>query len=219
MLALVTACSDVGTITYESDDVELSVGASSLEVPSDLAEDGRIAEVSCPMGGMCPSTAALTVTCERSLCNPAPRTITAPVGDVIDFDALVGDLGDTFLVVDEILISEVSYTVQLNTFTVDLGEIEIFWGPEGAVDVDPALGVHRLATIPMQRARMTSSGMAEVDSVGSAMLSDYLVGSSRRIRLFVRTRVDLEPGDPLPEGEIQAVARMTVDVSGPQLIE
>jgi hypothetical protein len=87
------------------------------------------------------------------------------------------------------------------------------------VDVDPAFGVHRLATIPAQRARMTSSGMGAVDATGSASLSDYLVNSSRRIRLFVRTRVDLEPGDPLPEGEIQAIARMKVDVSGPQLIE
>jgi hypothetical protein len=111
------------------------------------------------------------------------------------------------------------YTVELNTLTVDVEAIEIFWGPEGAVDVDPALGVERLATIPAQRARTTSSGEADVDALGSEHLSDYLVDRSRRIRLFARTRVDLEPGGALPEGELSAVAQMTVDVSGPQLLE
>ncbi len=217
-LLLLSSCSDIGTVTYETQDVELSVSSGSLEVPMALADGGRIASLPCPTGGMCPSTAGITVTCERSVCNPAPRTITAPVGDVIDFDALLGDLSAAFVVVDAIEVSELSYTVQLNTLTIDLSEIEIFWGPEGAVDVDPALGVHRLATIPAQQARMTSSGMGEVDAAGSAALSDYLVNSSRRIRLFVRTRVDLEPGDPLPEGEIQAVTRMKVDVSGPQIV-
>jgi hypothetical protein len=185
----------------------------------ELRADGRIAELACSPTGMCPSTEAITVTCEASLCNPAPRTVTSPVGGVIDFDELTGDLSGVFQAVDAIRLSSLMYTVELNTLTVDVEAIEIFWGPEGAVDVDPALGVERLATIPAQRARTTSSGEADVDALGSEHLSDYLVDRSRRIRLFARTRVDLEPGGALPEGELSAVAQMTVDVSGPQLLE
>jgi len=219
LVVALTSCSDLGTVSYETQELEFSVMASSLDVPDALRMDGRIAEVPCRPGGMCPSTETLTVTCERSLCDPAPRTVTAPVGDVIDFDELTGDLSVAFRAVDAIVLKKLSYTVQLNTLSVDLEEVEIFWGPEGAVDVDPALGVERLATIPPQRARTTSSGEADVDPAGSQALSDYLVDSSRRIRLFVRTRVDLVPGGALPEGEMSVIAQMTVDVSGPQLIE
>jgi hypothetical protein len=218
-LTVLSSCSDLTTVSFDTQALEFSVTASSLEVPVALQDGGRVAELACPAGGSCPSSEAMPVTCERSLCDPAPRTVTAPVGDVIDFDELTGDLSGLFREVDAIQLSELTYTVQLNTLSVDLEAIEIYWGPEGAVDIDPALGVERLATIPSQQARITSSGKADVDPSGSQALSDYLVGSSRRIRLFVRTEVDLEPGGELPEGELSVVAQMTVNVSGPMIIE
>ncbi len=217
IVAPLASCGDLTATTFETGEISFSVSAASVEVPMSLQDDGRIAELPCPADGVCPSSELLTLTCERSLCNPAPRTVTSDVAGVIDFDELTGDLSFLFRSVDTIEIIELSYTVQANTLSVDLDGVEIFWGPEGAVDLDPALGVQLLGAMPFQSARTTSSGFAELDYIGTQALSDYLVSASRRIRIFVRTRIDLEPGGPLPEGDARVVAHMKVRVSGPAI--
>ncbi|MBW2460661.1 MAG: hypothetical protein JRH11_03370, partial [Deltaproteobacteria bacterium] len=181
------SCGDLAATTFETGEISFSVSAASVEVPMSLQDDGRIADLPCPADGVCPSSELLTLTCERSLCNPAPRTITSDVAGVIDFDELTGDLSFLFRSVDAIEVVELPYTVQANTLSIDLESVQVFWGPEGAVDLDPALGVQLLGTMPSQSARTTSSGFAELDYIGTQALSDYLVSASRRIRIFVRT--------------------------------
>jgi hypothetical protein len=213
LLAALTSCSDAGSVSVDTGELMFSVSATSLRLPTELRDGDRVASLPCT-AGTCPALDGVTFTCAADVCDPAARTISVPVGEVLDFDALAADFSTLFTVVDAIEVDAIQYVVQLNTLTVSLGELEVHWGPEGAVDIDPAMDVHRLATLPPRAARSTGMGDADIDIAGRDALSDYLVGTSRRIRLFVRTRVDLAPGDPFPEGEANVVVVMRVTARG-----
>jgi len=53
-----------------------------------------------------------------------------------------------------------------------------------------------------------------IDGAGSAALSDYVVGVSRRVRFFARTQVDLAPGGPIPSGGATVTVNLTVRAIG-----
>ena len=40
------------------------------------------------------------------------------------------------------------------------------------------------------------------------------MSSSRRVRFFAQTQVDLAPGDPLPEGSVRASVNATIRAVG-----
>ena len=76
------------------------------------------------------------------------------------------------------------------------------------------MGARLLGTMPALAAMASGAGAVSIDSAGSSALSAHVVGTDPRIKLFVRTGVDLVPGDPFPEGDIDLSVRMTVRVEG-----
>jgi len=202
-------------VNFRSGQLLFGVSSTQLSLPNELrSPEGRILEVPCGPMGMCPMAAEVTIGCEAGVCDPAPRTLSVPVGDVVDFDAYSADLRELFREVDTIEVRQIDYAVTLNTLTVDLDRIELFWGPEGAIDVDPAMGVTPLGSVPVLQARTTPAGQVELDGAGNAAMGEYLVSTSRRVRFFARTQVDLRPGDPFPEGELTVAVVLAVTATG-----
>lgn len=213
---LLAACDDTVVVQLQTGPQRFEVSASALALPAALedASSGTIASVPCGPMGMCPSSASVAITCEAGVCDPAPRTLSGPVGDVVDVDVLASEARSLLRRVDTIEVVEASYQVGANSLTVDLPETEVFWGPEGAADVDPAMGVVRLGVVPPLPAGSVDPGTVALDPVGVAALSDYLVGTSRRVRFFARTRVDLAPGDPFPAGSAAVLMDLRVRITG-----
>lgn len=212
LLALVVGCKSGATASFPIG-VEVSVSADELALPDTLREGDVIASVPCGPMGMCPSSAEAPVTCEADLCDPAPRTLSLLVGEA-DIDELAGDVGEIFDSIDTIQIDDVSYRVNRNSLTVATTELEIFWGPATAVAIDESMGVRRLGTMPALAAGATSEGAVVLDPAGSAAFSSYFEEVSHRFRFFVRTTVDLEPGQPWPAGTLDASVRMAVTLEG-----
>lgn len=219
--AIVAGCDNTASVSFRTGPIPFDVSTSSFGLPAELREDTaagpQIRAVPCGPTGMCPSSTSpdgITVTCEAGTCNPAARTITVPAGDVIDIDELSADLRDLFTEIDRIEVTAADYAVTLNTLSIDLPAAEIWWAPEGAIEADPAMGAHLLGTVPPAPARTTPAGQVAIDAAGSDALSEYLVGVSRRVRFFVRSRVDLEPGQAFPEGSMMATVDVALRASG-----
>lgn len=215
--ALAAGCDGTISVTFSTGPQPFEVSTQALSLPAELeAPDGRIGSVPCGPMGMCPSTEEVVITCEADVCNPAERTVSVPVGNVIDVDDLLSETRDVGLrIVDAYEIVSVVYDVQSNTFTLPVEDIVIYWGPEGANAVDPMLGVRRLGTVPRLEAGTTlNDGQVIVDADGAAELSDYLVDGGSRIRFFAQTTADLDPGDPFPAGGVSLTVNATVRAVG-----
>ncbi len=200
--------------------VELSTGAqtfelnaASLEVPSALRDSGSntIASIDCSGTGICPSSAEVPVACEADVCNPGPITLAVQVGDVVDFNAIINEAGTLIRIVDEIEIRSADYAVSPNGLTFGVPQVEVLWAPETAVSVD---GATLLGTIDPIPAATAVSGEMIIDPGGSLALSDHVLGGSGRVRFFARTRVDLMPGDPFPEGLATATVNLRIRAIG-----
>ena len=211
-LFALTSCQSGATASFPIG-VELAVDASELALPESLRDGAVIASVPCGPSGMCPSTAEVPITCEADVCDPAPRTLTILVGDV-DVDEEAGDARRIVRSFDTIRIDEVTYRIERNTLTVPTSELEIFWGPVTAVGIDESMGVRLLGTLPPLAAGTTGEGEVVLDAAGSAAFSQYFEDVAHRFRFFVRTTVDLEPGQAWPEGEVEAAVRMGVTLEG-----
>ncbi|MEZ4338389.1 MAG: hypothetical protein R3B82_17345 [Sandaracinaceae bacterium] len=216
-LVLLAGCDGTISVVFSTGPQEFEVSTASLALPTELRDDttGTIASVMCGPMGMCPPTAEVTLDCNAGFCDPAPRTISAPVGGVIDVDSLLADAGEVGLsVVDSYSVERVAYDISLNTLTVPTNAIEVYWGPEAATSIDPSLGVHRFGTIPAIAAGETTSGDMVVDGEGVMALSDFLVRGNSRLRFFAQTMVDLDPGDPFPEGSVRMSVNVTIRAVG-----
>lgn len=215
LLPVFVGCDDSVVVQLQTGPQEFEVSTASLGLPMELrGSDGRIASVPCGPMGACPSSASVPVSCEASMCDPAARTISAPLGGVVDFDELLSEARTLLRRVDAIEVLAGTYTIPTNTLTVDLPETEVWWSPEAALDADPAMGAVLLARVPPVRAGDAVGGDIAVDPAGSAALSDYLVNTDRRVRFWARTRVDLNPGDPFPAGNLRVAVNVTVRVVG-----
>lgn len=200
--ALASGCDGTISVTFFTGPQVLSLSSANFVLPSELEDDaGNIANVPCGPTGMCPSNGHIAISCEANVCDPSPTTLSAGVGDVIDLDALLAETRDVGVrSIESYTIEEVRYGVRLNTLAFDVGPIEIYWGPAAATSIDPALGVHRLGTVPVVARGSTPEGTVELDEAGVAALSAYLVETGARVRFFAQTVIDLDPGDPFPEG-------------------
>ncbi len=215
---LLAACDDTVVVQLQTGPQRFELDTTSLALPTALRDESsgvaRIASVSCGPMGMCPTADEVPITCEAGICDPSPRTVSAPLGEVVDIDVLAAEARSLLNRVDTIEVLEARYEIAASTISVDLPEIEIFWGPEGATDVDPSMGVVAIGIVPAIAARTSSPGTVVLDAAGVAALSDYLVGTSRRVRLFARTRIDLAPGDEYPSGSLQASIDLRVRITG-----
>lgn len=209
-------CNGTISVTFSTGPQEFEVSTDSLALPTELAaEDGTVVALPCDMTGICPPAEVVTLSCEQGVCDPAPETLSVPVGGVIDVDLLLSDSSEIGLVrVDRYTVESVAYAIDLNTLTIPVGPIDVYWGPEAATTIDPALGVARFGTIPAIAAGATSAGDVLIDPGGAAALSDFLVGGGGALRWFAQTVVDLDPGDPYPEGAVRLSVNATVRAEG-----
>jgi hypothetical protein len=218
MLVALAGCDDSVLVQLRTGPQPFEVSAASLGLPAALRDDSTgsslIASVACGPMGMCPASEGVPLTCVEAVCDPAQHTLSGPVGSVIDVEVLAAGARDLVRSIEAIEVVEARTQVGSNTLTVELPGTEIFWGPEAASDVDPAMGVVMIGWMPGIPAGWTGRGEIDLDPVGVAALSEYLVGTARRVRLFARTRVDLQPGDPFPEGSAQLTVDLTVQITG-----
>lgn len=215
LLALATGCDGTISVTFATGPQEFEVSVDTLMLPVELQDGSQIASVPCGPMGMCPPSDVVTLSCTADLCDPAPKTLTAPVGGVIDFGALLAEAPEVGLRrVDTYEFVSVSYDVRVNTLTNPTSPIDVYWGPEAATAVDPALGVRHFGTVPSIAVGQTGLGQMTIDAAGVQELSDYLVGGGTRIRFFAQTTVDLDPGDPFPTGSIRVAVNATVRAVG-----
>lgn len=192
--------------------LSFEVTDDDLRLPEELREEGPdgpiVSSVPCGPMGMC--TADAPVSCEAGICDPAPQTIAVPLGDVISLDDEIG-VFRLFSEVDTIEILAVEYEVQRDTLALPVDEVEIHWGPAGAIDVDPAMGVTLLATVPY---RDGAEGEATLDEAGAAAFSAHFESVSRRVRFFLKTQADMHPGGPYPEGTLSVAVRAQMQIHG-----
>ncbi len=212
LAATVVGCNNTVVVQLMSGPQTFELSAAAIDVPAELRDGANLMSLPCPTGE-CPSTAELPLSCAGGVCDPDPVTLSAPVGDVIDFDVLLREASTLLRFVDAIEIARVQYSASPNSLTVDVPDIEIYWGPEGAAGID-APGVSRLGTIPALPAGTARDGDMIIDGAGSAALSDHVVGVSRRVRFFARTAVDLRPGGPVPGGGATVTVNLTVRAIG-----
>jgi hypothetical protein len=215
LLALFSAaCDGTITVTFQTGPQEFSVETDDLALPDELRDGDLIATLDCAPTGLCPASDVVTLSCEAGVCDPAPRTVSAS-GGVIDVDALLAETREVGLrVVDAYEVLEVRYDVQQSSLTVPTEPLEIFWGPGSAAGIDPELGVRPFGTVPAIGAGETPEGLVDLDDAGVLELSDYLVEREAQVRFFARTRVDLEPGDPFPEGSLRVSVNATLRAVG-----
>jgi hypothetical protein len=209
---LSTACQSGATASFPIG-AEVVVDASALPLPEALRDGANVATVPCGPSGMCPTSPEAPIACVAEVCNPAPLTLSLQVAEV-DVDVATGDLGVLFNVIDTLRLNDASFRIEENTLTVPTAELEIFWGPVSAVGLDESMGVRRLGVMPAIAAGATGEGEVVLDAAGAAALSQYFETVSHRFQIFVRTTVDLEPGQAWPEGTLAASVRLHVTVEG-----
>ncbi|MGE0790731.1 MAG: hypothetical protein AB7S26_33970 [Sandaracinaceae bacterium] len=214
LLLFATACDGTISVTFATGAQTFAVSADSLAIPPEVADGATIRSVPCNPSGLCPSSAEVAFSCEADVCNPAPKTLSV-VGPEVDVGALLADTREVGLrVVDAYEVLDVTYDVQTNTLTVPTDPVEVFWGPSGANAVDTSLGVRHFGTMPAIEAGQLGTGHVALDASGVAEMSDYLVGTAQQVRFFAQTTVDLEPGDPIPAGNLQVSVNATIRAVG-----
>src|SRR6188768_3004368 len=133
-VALLAACDGTVSVTFVTGPQECDVSTDSFALPTELREDdGTIRSVPSGPAGMCPPSDEVVLSCENGFCDPAPHTLAAPVGGVVDVEALLADTSEIGVTrIESYSFDAVNYEVSLNTLTFDVGPVDIYWGPETA---------------------------------------------------------------------------------------
>ena len=212
-LGLTGCASPEASISFSTGQLAFMVRSSDLSLPEELRDGSNVRELACGPMGFCPSAGRVMVVCEGGICDPSPTAVEIPVGSVFDFDEASSELESFFAELTAVRITSATYDVQANTLTVALPATDVYWGPEGATGLGSP-GVTRLGTIPEVAAGGLGSGEVALDAGGADALSDFLVGTARRVRFFARTTVDLEPGGPFPAGDLTVALELVVRAEG-----
>lgn len=219
-LALMAACETPAEVSLFVGPLSGSISTAQFALPAGLRDETVATAPTLrlvPCGGAAPACPSVdgadqvVLECVASVCDPAPKTLVAPLGDVVDVDDAASGLDGLLSSIDRIEVTLIDAHVRANTLTVDSSPIDIFWGPEGASGVDE---MRHLATIPAIPAGSTTLGEVALDPAGVDGLSDHLVTISRRARFFARTRVDLVPGGRYPEGSLELEAVVSIRATG-----
>lgn len=194
--------------------VEFGTSASEVELPAELRDSSGgapvLRSVACGPSMPCPmldASLGFALVCEESVCDPTAKQLDLPLGEALDLEQYGSSYGAAFDALESVTIDELRVSVQRNTLSFALPPIEISWGPENASGFDAS---RKLGTIPSLGAGATALGEVVLDDAGVLALSDFLLRSSRKFRLFGRTSVDLEPGQAFPEGALDLAASMDV---------
>ncbi|MFW5876171.1 MAG: hypothetical protein ACOCXM_05500 [Myxococcota bacterium] len=216
MTVLVAAgCGDPTTATVDTSvgteamPLTFVVSADAVELPPELEDTSTnpftVAEVPCD--ATCPETEDVTVTCEAEFCDPDPVTVSVQVGDVYDLERTQSSLqlGE----VDSFEILSIDYTVVENTLNMDVPSLQAFWSSAGAVEGETPLGT----VDPIPEGELPA-GTVALDEAGAEAMSDYLLNQEAKVRFFVQTELDLDPGDPWPTGKLDVDVIIHVRIHG-----
>lgn len=152
----------------------------------------------------------LTYSCVANLCDPDPIVIEQVLSDV-DFEELSAGVLSALSSVE---LKRARYDFTQNTNPLDVGPVDIFWGPAGVASIN-GMGVHKIGTFPGIPANTAPEGEIVLDDAGNDALTDYLGGSTTDVRFFGRTTIDLDPGDPIPASvTVDADFLFTIKASG-----
>jgi hypothetical protein len=217
---LLAACNTPTELALFAGPLEVSFSTAQLALPAGLREGtgagSTLRSIPCGTAPLpaCPTIDGadqVVLECVAGVCDPAPKTIVTPLGDVVDLDTSSGDLEGLLSTIDRIEVTRIDATIRTNTLTVATAPVDVYWGPEGATGIDET---RHLALIPAVAAGSTTLGPVVLDPAGVDGLSDHLVGVSRRVRFFGRTRIDLVPGGPFPEGALDMEVLVAVRALG-----
>ena len=223
----VAGCSSLEpSVTFQSNTGDVSLNVSSISsgfagsLPTTSGPNGLELQSiccnssSCPSSPGCPSDVTaggytIQFQCQASLCDPVPFYVDGTAASV-DFSAL----SSTYLkVLSHVELKAADYQITQNSLNFAMEPIEIYWGSAGATAWNSA-GTHLLGTVPMISAMQTGQGSIALDSAGNAALTSYLAGTSKQVKLFYRTRLDLAPGEPIPGGSVTVRMIFTIKATG-----
>jgi len=209
----VSGCDGTIKIKIETppDALHLEINEADLALPPEIADGANVASISCGDAGGCPPAVGdQEFSCVESVCDPDALLLVLPVGDVIDFEQLNTELRQVAGNITAIHIDFVRYTVLRSDLNVPLAPVELAWGPAQATDFSSP-GITSLGRITQW-----TVGVNDVDLNDSGVdaLSDFLVHTSRQVRLFGRTELDLDPGQALPQGAVAADLQIAITVTG-----
>ena len=201
----------VGPFPYE-------ITSDRVTIPSQFQDTstGTLATLMCQDDSQCPQlgTGQPAVRCVSNACDPDPFVFELATAAIdLNMNATVQRYGDH---VNSISVTNASVVATNLGLLLPVGPTELYWGPESAVDTNSA-GVYHFGTVPVVQAPAGgNSGDQPValDSAGSAALSDYLVHTSRTIKLFARPSIDIGPGMPLPSGGLRLDLTISVHIEG-----
>ncbi len=208
-----SACDGTVDVTVETppDALRFEVRDTDLAVPEALRSGDLVATLACDDTQPCPpSIGEWGFACIESVCDPNPLPIVLPVGEVIDFEQLNSELREIVGDIEAIHIDFVRYNVTQNDLTVPLDPVELAWGPAQATDFTSP------GVFPLGRIEQWGLGQNELDlhAQGVAELSNFLVHTSRQIRILARTQVDLAAGQAIPLGAIVTDLQLSITVTG-----
>lgn len=221
-----TSCSSLEpSVTFQSNTGDVSLNVSSISsgfagsLPTTSGPNGlELQSICCNssscQGSSCPSDVTaggytIQFQCQASLCDPVPFYVDGTAASV-DFSAL----SSTYVkVLSHVELKAADYQITQNSLNFAMEPIEIYWGSAGATAWNSS-GTHLLGTVPMISAMQTGEGSIQLDSAGNAALTSYLAGTSKQVKLFYRTRLDLAPGEPIPAGSVSVRMIFTIKATG-----
>jgi hypothetical protein len=222
---VIVGCSALtGSCTFPTI-IDVPVGPFQYQVTSDRVmipmqfqdtSSGTIATLMCQDDSQCPQLGAgkPAVHCVANACDPDPFVFELATNAIdLNMNATVQRYGDH---VNSIAVTDAHVVATNQGLLLPVGPTELYWGPESAVDTNSP-GVYHFGTIPVVQAPAGGdSGDQQValDSAGSAALSDYLVHTSRTLKLFARPSIDVGPGTPLPSGMLTLALTISVHIEG-----
>lgn len=224
---LLSACT--GSVTFRStlhQSVDLDMYASTF-TSAGLASGGpggnTVANVPCaPQGpsgdALCqaivPASGAgsdIVLRCNATgHCDPEPYRVVADLG--------VQDLHEVtsakVSVIDHFELIGIDAVAETNTANIDIPAFELRWGSESASTGNLATSTQLLAHVPAIASGSTGNIDVSIEDAGLAALDAYLRDTSSRVRFFLVTNLDLQPGQALPAGHIDLTVGLIIRASG-----
>lgn len=214
-----------GSITFRSPvdyTIDLSAYSSRYAAVSGLVASNMIASLPCSPGAagdaacMAPVPASgngsdVVLHCSTAgYCDPDPYPFVQDLG-VQDFSSLASS---HVSVLDRLELARMDLTVDANTANVAVPSFEVRWGSESSSAMQLDTTTQRLATVPMIAVGQTGVIDVTLDDAGLAALTAYLHGTSKKARFFLRSNLDVNPGQPIPSGSMMVTVGFIVRASG-----
>lgn len=209
-----------GTVSFDiaAGPNTFDVSTDSLGIPPELRVEAGggsavVASIPCDDSTPCLTAGSFVIDCNGGVCDPEPIPLSVEVGDGIDLESYTSQLGPVADRLQSVEFTSIRYEVDTNTLNVDLPPVTIFWGPIGAAAIESD-GVRVLGTIPPIPAQSSGSGSVAIDAGGQQALSQYIIDVDRRLRLFARAPIDINPGQAFPDGSIRLAVTMQLHIVG-----